>query len=155
MAHVSDILAHKGPRVYVIPPTATVLAATKMMNHYKIGALVVTLCDENISERESLDRVAGMFTERDVLTRVVALKRDPASTLVEEVMTTEVAYCRPETDLEEISAVMRERRIRHMPVCNADGELSGLISIGDLNGWHARGQEVVIHYLHEYIHGRV
>lgn len=154
MAHVSDILAHKGSRVFVIPPTATVLAATKMMNHYKIGALVVTLSDETISERESLDRVIGVFTERDVLTRVVAFRRDPASTLVEEVMTTEVAFCRPETDLDDISDVMRQRHIRHMPVCDANGELAGLISIGDLNAWHARGQEVVIHYLHEYIHGR-
>ena len=153
MAHVSDILSHKGSRVYVIPPTATVLAATKMMNHYKIAAwLVVTLPDENIGERESLDRVIGMFTERDVLSRVVAAKRDPASTLVEEVMTTELAYCRPETDLDEISAVMRERHIRHMPVCDTNGDLAGLISIGDLNAWHARGQEVAIHFLHEYIY---
>src|SRR6185437_9159806 len=97
MAHVSDILAHKGTRVYVISPAASVLAATKIMNHYKVGALVVTLADENISS-ESLDRIIGMFTERDVLTRVVAQKRDPSSTLVEEVMTNEVAFCRVDTD---------------------------------------------------------
>jgi signal-transduction protein with cAMP-binding, CBS, and nucleotidyltransferase domain len=51
--------------------------------------------------------------------------------------------------------MMRERRIRHVPVCEADGDLVGLISIGDLNAWHTRGQEVTIHHLHEYIHGRI
>lgn len=154
MAHVSDILAHKGSRVYVISPGATVLAATKIMNHHKIGALVVTLSDENIGEHEGCDRVVGMFSERDVLSRVVAQKRDPESTLVEEIMTTEVVFCRPETELDEVSAGMRERRIRHMPVCDGEGRLAGLISIGDVNAWHARGQEAAIHYLHEYIHGR-
>ena len=155
MARVSDILNHKGSHVYVIPPTATVLAATKVMNHHKIGALVVTLSDEHVGELEGCDAVAGIFSERDVLTRVVALQRDPASTLVEEVMTTEVAFCRPETEIEEVSAVMRERHVRHMPVCDDKGVLAGLISIGDVNAWHARGQEATIYYLHEYIHGRV
>jgi CBS domain-containing protein len=95
-----------------------------------------------------------MFTERDVLTRVVAERRDPATTRVEEVMTAVVAYCRPETDVEEVSSVMQKWRIRHLPVCDDDGHLLGMVSIGDVNAWHARGQDATIHYLHEYIHGR-
>ncbi len=70
-------------------------------------------------------------------------------------MTADVAFCRAETPLEEVSAMMRERRIRHLPVCDADGQLKGLISIGDLNAWNAQGLEVTIHHLHDYIHGRV
>ena len=96
-----------------------------------------------------------MFTERDVLTRIVAEQRDPASTLVEEVMSSDVAYCRTTTDLDEIAAVMRERRIRHLPVCQDNGQLQGLISIGDINAFAADGQAVDINYLHDYIHGRV
>ncbi len=69
-------------------------------------------------------------------------------------MTADVAYCLPEADLEEVAAVMRERRIRHLPVCDGGGRLLGLVSIGDVNAWHAQGQAVAIHYLHEYIHGR-
>ena len=154
MAYVADLLTHKkSSRVYTISPTATVLAATQLMNRHKIGALVVVA--DHSSDAAGCDHVEGMFTERDVLTRLVAEKRDPAGTLVEEIMTTDVAFCRSDTPLEEVSAVMHDRRIRHLPVCDSGGELKGLISIGDLNAWNARGQEVTIQYLHEYIHGRV
>ena len=158
MALVADVLAKKGDRVYSITPTATVLEATQLMNRHKIGALVVTISThsfESASSAGECDRVVGIITERDVLTRLVVQQRDPAGTLIEEIMTADVAYCRPETPLEEVSAVMRARRIRHLPVCGEGGHLSGLISIGDLNAWQADGQEITIHYLHEYIHGRV
>jgi CBS domain-containing protein len=140
--------------VYAVAPTATVLDATRVMNRHKIGALVVTLTTRAFHTADC-DRVAGIITERDVLTRLVGEQRDPTRTLVEEIMTADVAFCRPDTELEEVAAVMRERRIRHLPVCDSDGQLRGLISIGDLNAWHAQGQEVAIHFLHEYIHGRV
>jgi predicted transcriptional regulator len=70
-------------------------------------------------------------------------------------MTREIAFCRPDDDLDLIAAMMRERRVRHLPVCDGDSELRGIISIGDLNAWRAQGQEVEISYLHEYIYGRV
>jgi CBS domain-containing protein len=152
MAQVMEILARKGSRVHTVSPSMTVLEATVQMNREKIGAVVVTVV--NREGRSDSDRVVGMFTERDVLTRVVAEQRDPQSTRVEEVMTGDVAYCRPETELEEVAAVMQQRRIRHLPVCDGEGRLLGLVSIGDVNAWHAQGQEVTIHYLHEYIHGR-
>lgn len=154
MAQVMDILAQHGARVHVVAPTATVLEATQLMNHHHIGALVVTLGGARGPDESDCDRVVGMFTERDVLTRVVAPQRDPATTRVEEVMTTDVAYCRPETDLEEVAAVMQKHRIRHLPVCDDDRRLRGMVSIGDVNAWHARGQDATIHYLHQYIHGR-
>jgi CBS domain-containing protein len=153
MATVADVLAGKSGEVQTISPTATVLEATQLMNRHKIGSLVVTRAAEE-GERVC-DRVVGMFTERDVLTRLVVKQRDPAMTLVEEIMTTVVAYCRPETSVEDVSAMMRERRIRHLPVCDGSEELKGMVSIGDLNAWHARGKDVEIMYLHEYIHGRV
>src|SRR5262245_48907811 len=110
MARVADVLAHKGDRVHVIAPSATVLEATQLMNRLKIGALVVTTRNHALEPR--CDRIVGMFTERDVLTRVVAQQRNPATTLVEDVMTPEVAYCGPDTELEDLSAVMREKRMR-------------------------------------------
>jgi CBS domain-containing protein len=149
MATVADVLARKNSRVYGIAPTATVLEATQLMNRHNIGALVVTM------DGGGCERVIGMFTERDVLTRVVAEQRDPMRTLVEDVMSTNVAFCHQETEIDEVGGIMRERRIRHLPVCENDGELKGLISIGDINAWHADGQAIAIHYLHEYIHGRV
>jgi CBS-domain-containing membrane protein len=70
-------------------------------------------------------------------------------------MTTEVVCCQLETSVEEARAVMMTRRIRHLPVVNDQGELLGLISIGDLNAYQVAHQEQTIHTLHEYLYGRV
>jgi CBS domain-containing protein len=152
MATVGDLLARKDARVHRISPTTTVLDATQVMNRHKIGALVVTVEGNGGGGTE---RVVGMFTERDVLTRVVAAQRDPGATLVEDVMSAEVAYCTPETEVDEVGAIMKDRRVRHVPVCDSQAHLLGLISIGDINAFHADGQAAAIHYLHEYIYGRV
>jgi CBS domain-containing protein len=159
MATVADVLARKGKRVYCVSPVSTVIDAVQIMSKHRIGALVVTTSDSvNLSDSCDADasgRVVGMFTERDVLNRVVGEERAPRTTTVDEVMTANVAYCRPETELEDVGATMRERRIRHMPVVAANGRLEGLISIGDLNAWTADGQAIEITYLTDYIQGRV
>jgi CBS domain-containing protein len=145
MATVRDMLRKKGGEVHSIGPMASVLEATQEMNRHKVGALIV----------KSDDRVVGIFTERDVLTRVVADERNPSATSVEDVMTTELACCLMETDLDEVASVMKNRRIRHVPVLDHDGHLHGMISIGDINAWDSDGKETTIHFLSEYIHGRV
>jgi CBS domain-containing protein len=149
MATVADLLEKKAPRVHRIAPTATVLEATQIMNRHKIGALVVSV------ETDGCEHVVGMFTERDVLTRVVAAQRNPQSTLVEDIMSVDVAYCTRDMEVDEVGAIMKDRRVRHIPVCESHGHLVGLISIGDINAFHADGQAAAIHYLNEYIHGRV
>jgi CBS domain-containing protein len=153
MALVLDILLQKGATVHVIPPSTTVLHATRLMNHHRVGALIVTL--DSHEPDDPLGHIVGIFTERDVLTRVVVQERNPATTRVEDVMTNVVAYCRPDTDLDEVASIMQKWRIRHLPVCDENARLQGIISIGDINAWHAQGQDATIHYLHEYIHGRV
>jgi CBS domain-containing protein len=145
MPLVHDILAYKGSNVLSIGPDATVLEAADLMNQHKVGSLVVM--DDG--------GVVGMFTERDILTRVVVPRRDPGTTRVHEVMTTEVACCRLHTSLAEARAAMKNRRIRHLPVVDESNRLLGLISIGDLNAFDAHSQEVTIHFMEEYIHGRV
>ena len=145
MARVRDLLSRKGPDVVSVPSTASVLDAARLMNEHRIGSVIV------IEE----SRLTGIFTERDVLRRVLGERRDAARTFVKEVMTADVICCAPETDLEQVSAVMRERRIRHLPVCGPDKSgLAGLISIGDVNAWRANDQQAQIHYLSEYIYGR-
>jgi CBS domain-containing protein len=145
MATVRDILAVKGSHVWSIGKDATVFEAAQFMNEHRIGAVVVI----------DQDQIIGMFTERDVLRRVVGEQRDPATTLVSEVMTTEVFGCRPETAIEDARAAMKNRRLRHLPVVDGNGRLQGLISIGDLNAFHLSRQEQEIHLLHEYLFGRV
>lgn len=145
MATVQDILSVKGNRVLTVEPSASVLAAALRMNEHKVGGLVVM----------EDGRVVGMITERDLLQRVMAQRLDPGSTLVRDTMTAEVVCCRPHTTLDEARGVMKNRRIRHLPVVDDGGRIAGMISIGDLNAYHANDQERTIYFLQEYIHGRV
>ena len=70
-------------------------------------------------------------------------------------MTSEVICCHPDDDLDEISALMQQKRVRHVPVCDGNGRIMGMISIGDVNAHHASHQEAHINFLSEYIYGRV
>jgi len=145
MGRVREILDRKERRILTTSPETTVLEAAGVMNDHRVGALVV------------LDggRVVGMFTERDVLRRVVAERRDPAETQVADVMTPEVVCCSPETTIDELRGAMRDRRIRHLPVIEGDGQLVGLVSMGDLNAQLQAAQEHTLFMMTEYIHGRV
>lgn len=145
MPTVQDILIAKGSSVHSISPNATVLEAVRRMNQHKIGALCVM----------QDGRVVGMFTERDVLRRIVGEQRNSGTVTVGEVMSSDVICIGPDADLDEVGAVMRNRRIRHLPVCDDDGQMRGMISIGDLNAINATQQEATIHFLNEYIYGRV
>ena len=145
MPTVQDVLAVKGTSVHSIAPSATVLEATQKMNAHKLGALLVMVDGQ----------VVGMFTERDVLRRVVAEERNPAKCTIAEVMTSDVICCHADDDLDEISAIMQQKKIRHIPVCDHSGRMMGMISIGDVNAYHASNQEMHINFLSEYIYGRV
>ena len=146
MATLSEILKEKaGDPLLTIDQTASVFEAVEVMNDRSVGALIVT----------GAGRMQGIFTERDVLRRVVGERRDPSSVRVAEVMTTRVICCTPATTIEEARELMRIRRIRHLPILDAEGEVVGVVSIGDLNAHLTTHHEVTIHYLHEYLHGRV
>ncbi|MCK6456434.1 MAG: CBS domain-containing protein [Phycisphaerae bacterium] len=144
MATVADVLSIKGNKVVCAMPEMSVREAAKIMHQNHIGSVIVT---EN-------ERVVGVFTERDVLNRVVAADKDPSKTLVRDVMTSPVACGTPDTSLGECRTVMTRNRIRHLPIVE-HGRLVGIISSGDLMAREVREQQATIHYLHEYIHGRV
>jgi len=145
MSTVLEILATKGDKVVSVGPDASVLNAAIVMNEHRIGAVAVM--DQG--------RIVGMFTERDVLQRIVAQQREPATTRVGDVMSTEVVCCTPETTVQEARNAMKNRRIRRLPVVAKDGKILGLISIGDLNAVEAVDHERTIHLLNEYLYGRV
>ena len=142
MHRVIELLRSKGDVVHTTTLDATILAAAQKMNEHRIGALVVT----------EGGRIAGIITERDMLTRVIAAQRDPATVRVADVMTREVHTCCPDTDLAELRGVMRERRIRHVPVVT-DHRLAGMVSMGDLNGAETRNLAQTIGFLEAYISG--
>ncbi|MBI3866356.1 MAG: CBS domain-containing protein [Planctomycetia bacterium] len=146
MSTLSEILREKeGAPLFGIEQGASVLDAVNMMNDCSVGALIVN----------DVGRMIGIFTERDVLRRVIGRQLDPATVRVGQVMTGRVICCTPATSIDEARELMRSRRIRHLPVLDAEGEVVGVISIGDLNAYQTTHQETTIHYLHEYLHGRV
>ncbi len=93
----------------------------------------------------------GIFTERDVLRRVVAQGRDPAGTRVAEVMSAPVTTCEPDLSLEDGAALMTERRIRHLPV-RETGQLAGLVTIGDLMAYQVSEQRTTIAQMTSYLY---
>ena len=144
MPTVRDVLLSKGTKVYSTSPDTTVLDAVGHMNDHKVGALVVMDGDE----------VVGMFTERDFLSLIVGQERSASATKVGEVMTSKVVCCEPNADLDEVAAIMKNRRVRHVPVCDGNGQLVGMVSMGDVNAHNASNQQSHIHFLNEYIYGR-
>jgi CBS domain-containing protein len=144
MPTARTVLDRKGGDVATIAREATVLAAAELMNAKHIGALVVT----------DGDRVVGIFTERDILRRVVACRCSPTELKVGDVMTSPMACCRRETSLAECRTVMTQKRIRHLPVVE-EGRLYGMISSGDILALEVADQRNTIEYLHEYLYGRV
>jgi len=141
-APVSNLLTSKKTIVHTIPQQATVLEAVHEMNRLHIGSIVVL----------DGERLAGIFTERDVLQRVVAEGKSPSETLVEDVMSKEVETITPKSTVEEAMRAMTVRRHRHLPVMS-DGKMVGLISIGDVTRWISRANEDEAENLRSYITG--
>ena len=140
MSTVRDILARKGSTLISVRPADTVLRAATLMNDEGIGGVLVMEGDE----------LAGIFTERDVLRRVVAAGRDPARTAVGEVLTSSVVTCGLQTTIDECAALMTARHIRHLPVREASG-LVGLVTIGDVLAFQVSEQQSTIEQMNNYL----
>ncbi len=101
----------------------SVLDAVKRMDELGIGALPVV---------DDKGNLVGIFTERDLLRRVVAKGRDPAKTRIEEVMTPNPVTVRPSDSVEEAKRLMARIKARHLPVVDENGRLVGIVSIKDI-----------------------
>ncbi|HXH04698.1 MAG TPA: CBS domain-containing protein [Candidatus Competibacteraceae bacterium] len=119
---LKDILAHKGGATITVPAKASVAEAIRTMAEKRVGAVLIT---------DAGDCPVGIFTERDVLRLYAGGDRDFEHITVESRMTCSVVVGNPETSVDEALALMTERRFRHLPVLH-DGELLGIVSIGDL-----------------------
>jgi len=137
------VLEQKGRQVYVTSPSQTVLDAIKSMQEKQVGALIV------------LDggKPVGVFTERDVLNRVVACESNPAETTVADVMTKNLVVVNPDTTVQQAMAIVTEKRCRHLPVMDGDA-LVGVVSSGDLTYWVVKSQSFEIESLVRYITGQ-
>lgn len=137
---LTDILVHSTVGVIHIDVDCNVFEAAKKMRDHKVGALMVV---EN-------DTLSGIFTERDLMTRVIAEGHDPKKVKVSEYMTSSVATAPPETPISEAANLMSQNRIRHLPVIQ-DGKLFGLVSSGDILAWKLSDQEITSRHLENYI----
>jgi len=118
-ARVSDVMTRQ-PRT--IQPDATVADAAAMMRRLDVGSLPV--CDGS--------RLVGMLTDRDITTRSTADGRDPHLTTVRDVMSSGVAWASEDDLVEEAARIMREHRIRRLPIVDDRHSLVGMVSLGDL-----------------------
>lgn len=127
---VKHMLDRKGRDVVTVSRDETIESVASMLEQKRIGAIVVTSLE---------GRIAGIFTERDLVRCVAKEGAAALSKPVSSAMTTSVTRCREETTLNELMEIMSSGRFRHVPVENA-GKLAGIISIGDVV--KARIQEV-------------
>jgi CBS domain-containing protein len=134
LSQISEVLAVKEHQtVHTISPSDTVATAVGVMTKFKIGALPVV--DNN--------RLLGIFSERDVLVRIVNEGLDPKTTPVSRVMTENPEHVGPSTTVEDAMRLMRTKGFRHLPVLD-HGRLVGLISIRDVNEWLTRDEEAAV-----------
>jgi CBS domain-containing protein len=142
MTTVRHILDRKDHRVWSLHPDDTVYDAIKMMADKDVGALLV------------LDgsKIVGIVTERDYARNVFLKGRASPQTLVSEIMARDVVCVKPDKSIEEGMALMTAKRVRHLPVIS-NGELLGIVSIGDLVKSIISDREFVIEQLEHYIRG--
>ena len=142
MKTVKKILADKGDGVYTISPDATVLEALQEMADRNVGALVV------LSEGE----VVGLVSERDYARKVILKGRVSRDIQVHEIMTRKVVCASSKHKMDACMAIMTEKRVRHLPILE-NGQLAGIISIGDVVKAIIEDQQFTIEQLEHYITG--
>lgn len=140
---VSVILERKGNEVVTIHPDAMVLAVADALHKHGIGALVVS------ADGQTPD---GMVSERDLVRELARLGTGAVKRSVGEIMSTDLTTCTPDTTIDELMGLMTDRRIRHVPVL-ADGQLCGIVSIGDIVKNRMGELEVEKQSLEEYVTG--
>lgn len=141
-ASVSILLDRKGSGVHALPASATVFDAVQMMNKGQVSSVLIV----------DSDRLAGIFTERDVLRRVVGSGLDPKATVLSSVMTAGLTTIAPTTSIDEAHSIFTSRRCRHLPVLD-NGRIVGLISVGDISRWLSDLNRAEAESLKNYISG--
>jgi CBS domain-containing protein len=136
-----NVLQLCDPEAAAVPVEASVADAIRKMLDYHVGAV-------GIIDREG--RVAGIFTERDVLRKLSLTKLDPELTPVRDLMTTPVEMATRETGPGEAMTTMMERHFRHLPVVDDTGKLLGILSIRNVLEWRIDGLTQELDSLEQY-----
>ena len=140
---VNSVLETKGRDTYSLPPDALVYDAIAVMAENSIGSLLVV----------EDGRLVGIFSERDYARQIALKGLSSKETRLQGVMSSPVHFVTPDCTVDEAMSIMTERRIRHLPVMD-EGEIVGLVSIGDLVRAVVEEQAREIEHLHAYITGQ-
>jgi len=119
---ISDVLARKGSLVATVRPTTTINDALDKMAEHNIGALIV---------RDADGEIVGIVSERDIVRALPQRGPEVLNAEVSEIMTSPLVTATPQTDVVDAMRSMTDKRVRHLPVLD-DGELVGIVSIGDI-----------------------
>ena len=140
---VACVLRQKGSLVHAIGPDQTVYEALETLAEKDIGALVVM----------DGTTLVGILSERDYARKVILTGRSSKEMKVHEIMSTSVATVTSKATIDECMACMTDKRCRHLPVVD-EGQVVGVVSIGDLVNWIITTQDFTIHQLEGYISGK-
>jgi CBS domain-containing protein len=145
MTFVRQLLQGKPAEVWHVGPRDMVYKALELMAEKNIGAVPVV-------DAENGDKLLGMFSERDYARKVILKGKSSQATTVSELMSSPVTTVGPDDTIETCMELMTTRHIRHLPVIN-NGQMIGLVSIGDVLNALVREQRVLINDLENYIVG--
>lgn len=119
---IASILSEKGSDVFTISLPKTLLEVCSTLREYRIGAILIV---------DDAGKLAGILSERDIVRRIAENGPDALNSDAADCMTSNVVTCGPEDTIQTAMARMSEGRFRHIPVLH-DGQLAGMVSIGDL-----------------------
>jgi len=131
----------RGQQLAAVGPVSSVFEAARLMTERGIGAVPVV----------DGDRLVGIFTERDLMTRVVAAGLDPSQTSVRDVMSTDLVVADVKEGCEEALARLQQARVRHLLVLQ-EGRLSGIVSLRDLIDRELADKDETLALLNAYVH---
>ena len=143
MLRVKDLLSEKGNEIWSIGPSQSVYQAIEMMSLKEVGALTV------MSDSGAL---IGIVSERDYARKVILQGRLSKETLISAIMTSEVISTDEDASVDECMALMTHRRIRHLPIVK-EGQMIGMISVGDLVKSMLLEKDQKIEQLERYVRG--
>ena len=143
MKTLRQLLAGKSQSLAAVSPRDTVFHALKVIADNHVGAVLVM----------DGERLVGIFSERDYARKVILAGKSSKETAVAEIMTGKVVFASPENSVQECMALMTEGRFRHLPVLDADQQVIGVVSIGDLVKETICEQQFIIDQLKHYITG--
>ena len=131
--------------VVTVKPSDTVMAAVNKLSKHDRGSIMV--CNDE-------GKLLGIISERDIVRKCLTSSKDLDKTRIQDVMTTRVVVAKPEDDLSYAINTMKEARIRHIPIVDAQEKAIGIISMRDLLGVQLEESDTTVRILNDYISGR-